>query len=183
MPALSQEEKHLLGSPVLPFERVPENKKNDSRKRILDGESDRTAFESFIHDGIDNGKPEHKYTELTQDDIEIHIKTSGRLQEKSFLWILDETSIKIIREKTSNPGRTHNSECVCHSNLTGCEKAYAGGEMFFGEDGRIYVNSFSDRYGHLNSIQWKTVIDYFKRVFTDYEEVVDILELLKGQTQ
>jgi hypothetical protein len=59
-------------------------------------------------------------------------------------------SLKIIWEKTPNtlrgaarPDRPY----VCHTNITGSQKAYIGGEMYFCQDGNIYVNFSSDRYG------------------------------------
>ena len=172
MPALSQEEKDSLNPIISPFERSKEQK-----ERILrDGETSRGEFEEYIHDAIDNNRPRHNYIELTVEEVQEHIKVRGRYKEKCFLWVIDETSIKIIREKTRNVLRTHDPECVCHTNLTGGGKAFIGGELFFGEDGYIYINYFSDRYGNPSEIQWQTALSYFRRV--GYKNVIDILELL-----
>jgi hypothetical protein len=175
MPALSEKEKRTLGKMVSPFE---ESDKAARKKKVRTGESHRDEFERLIHDAIDNHRPIHRYAELTRAEIDRYIKTTGRYQAKCFLWILDDVSIKIIRERTPNRRRTHDREHVCHTNLTNNGKAFAGGEVFFGADGKVYVNPFSDRYGgrRLTDKQWQTVLNYFRRV--GYTTVVDILELL-----
>ena len=177
MPALSDKEKGTLGKMVSPFE---ESDKPADKKVLRAGESHRDEFERFIHDAIDNHKPIHRYVELTRAEIDSYIKKTGRYKAKSFLWILDDVSIKIIRERTPNRRRTHDPEYVCHTNLTDGGKAFAGGEVFFGVDGSVYVNPFSDRYGgrRLNDEQWQTILDYFRSV--GYENVVDILDLLEN---
>src|SRR2546422_4465658 len=175
MPSPNAEERNLLGPAIFPFER---SEKPDDEKVLKDGEVHRDEFEDYIHDGIENRKPKHSYVELTVTEIEIYIKTDGRYPEKCFLWVLDEVSIKMIREKTRNVLRALKPEYVCHTNLTGGGKAFVGGELFFGEDGKLYVSPFSDRYGKPTSKQWETVLSYFKRV--GYTDVVDILELIAG---
>jgi hypothetical protein len=173
MPALSQEEKNLLGKLISPFERS--NK--DLEKRILkDGESER--FSDFIHDGIDNNEPRHNFVYVTKEEVKTYIKTTGRLKEKCFLWVLDDTSIKIIREKTRNTLRTHDETCVCHTNLTGAGQAYVGGEMFFCEDGHVYINFFSDRYGNPSAEVWETAKAYIRKV--GYKKLIDIIEFMNN---
>ena len=85
----------------------------------------------------------------------------------------------IAREKIRNEKRTHDSEYICHTNLTGAGTAYVAGEVLFGEDGIIYVNHFSDRYGGPNTPEelWEAA----KAIFKDlgYPNLVDILELLQ----
>jgi len=178
MPALSRKEKRMLGKMILPFE---ESAKAARDKRVRIGESHRDEFDKDIHDAIDNRKPRHRYVEVTRAEIERYIKKTGRYKRKSFLWILDDVSIKIIRERTPNRRRTHDPDHVCHTNLTDSGKAFAGGEVFFGVDGNVYVNPFSDRYGgrRLTDEQWQTILNYFRRV--GYENVVDILRLLENK--
>lgn len=177
MPALTDQEKALLGPIISPFER---SGKEAERRVLKDGETNRDEFEEYIHDGIENRKPKHGYVELTNVEIEIHLRKFGRYQEKCFLWVIDETSIKMIRERTRNVLRALDPEHVCHTNLTAAGKAFLGGELFFGEDGKLYINYFSDRYGHPTSdVQWQTVLSYLKRV--GYTDVVDILELLADE--
>lgn len=177
MPALTDKEKELLGPAISPFER---SHKTDEQRVLRDGETHRAEFEEYIHDGIENDKPKphQNYVELSDAEVEARIKIDGRYQEKCFLWVLDEVSIKMVREKTRNVLRALNPEHVCHTNLTEGGTAFVGGELFFGEDGKIYVNYFSDRYGNPTSVQWQTVLTYLRRV--GYTDLVDILELLSG---
>ena len=172
MAALTQSDRDRLGPLIEPFGR---SKKDGDRRRLRDGEVERDEFEKSIHDAINNGTPPAAAL-VTTEEVETHLKVAGRFKEKAFLWVLDETSIKIIREKTRNVRRTHDPDCVCHTNLTGGSKAYLGGEIFFCEDGFVYVNHFSDRYGAPSNEQWMHAKQYFKRV--GYQNLVDILDLL-----
>jgi hypothetical protein len=105
-------------------------------------------------------------------------KKDNRVQyrEKCFLWIIDQNSLKIAREKIRNEKRAHDSDYICHTNLSNCGLAYIGGEMLFGEDGNIYLNFFSDRYGNPSQELWEAT----KKVFVElgYVNIVDILELI-----
>ena len=114
MAALNQKEKEILGEPIEPFGR--NNRGKTIEKDMMEGEGHNEEFLDLIHDGIENKRPENDYVELSSEEVEI-IKTSGRLQEKSFLWVLDEVSIKILRETTPNVLRTHN-KIICHTNIT-----------------------------------------------------------------
>jgi hypothetical protein len=172
MAYLTQAEKNLLGPIIEPFER---SNKSPDRKVIKDGEREKEEFLDFIHDAYQDDKPP-KYVVLNTEEIEIMISNGGRYREKCFLWVIDETSIKIIREKTRNVKRTHDPECVCHTNLTGAGKAYVGGELFFGEDGNVYLNPFSDRYGKPSPNQWLTAKKYI--ISVGYNKIIDILDLI-----
>lgn len=173
MPPLSNEQKIRLGPCFKAFEMNDEKKAKGYRPG--DGEIEREFIQHLIHDAVDDGRPTESYVEVSKEEVDTVIKLDGRLPEKSFLWIIDEYSIKIVREKTRNPGRTSKPDFVCHTNLTGDGVARAGGEMYFGDDGKIYVNPFSDRYGRKGA-SWDTVLEYFRSVWE--EEVVDILELM-----
>lgn len=175
MAALTPEEKELLPPMVEPFARS--NKSQEARV-LKDGEVEYEDFRPVIHPAEFNGEPED-VVYVTEEEIEIHIKASGRLKDKCFLWIIDETMIRIIREKTRNIKRTHDPTCVCHTNLTGGEQAHVGGEIFFADDGRVFINPFSDRYGGVNisTAEWEATKQYFINV--GYTELVDIVELLQ----
>ena len=54
--------------------------------------------------------------------------------------------------------------------------AYVGGELFFGEDGYVYVNPFSDRYGNPSKTQWETSKKYI--ISVGYKNLIDILDLI-----
>jgi hypothetical protein len=180
MPVLTEREKKLLGPLIFPFE---DSSKPPEEKQPKDGETDRSAFEDFIHDAANDGRPTRRYVELTVEEIE-RLKAEFRNSEKCFLWVIDEMSIKLIREKTPNPARTHRQDYVCHTNLTGWGKAYAAGELFFGVDGKIYINHLSDRYGRdrlLQGNRWLTILRYFRRV--GYKEIVDLVELMTAESR
>lgn len=174
MPKLTQEEKKLLGPLISPFGR---NTRKPPEERVPKvGETDKTAFEHLIHNGEDNGEP-LQFVTISVSDIEILKQMDGKWAEKCFLWVIDEETIKIIREKNANRLRTHKPEFVCHTNLTGNGEAYIGGEIYFCEDGRKFISFFSDRYGDPHSVeQWKTAKGYFEKV--GYSPLVDILDLL-----
>jgi hypothetical protein len=180
MPTLTTREKRLIGPLISPFQ---DSNKTEQQKEMKDGEFDRSAFEEFIHPGERDGKPSHRYAELTLREIRKVMRT-GRCPEKCFLWIIDETSIRLIREKIRNPTRQPPKQgYICHTNITGWGTARAGGELFFGRDGRVYINPFSDRYGGdrlLRGRRWPTIIQYFKRV--GYKNLVDIMELLEQES-
>jgi hypothetical protein len=180
MPTLTAREKHRLGPLISPYE---DSTKPAEETKPKDGETDRSEFEEFIHDGKDDGKPVHRYVELSLEEI-TRLKAEFRNAEKCFLWVVDETSIKLIREMTPNPARTHRQNYVCHTNLTGWGKAFAGGELFFGIDGKVYINHLSDRYGRdrlLQGKRWQTILQYFKRV--GYKEIVDLVGLMTVESE
>ena len=157
MPALNQQYIAILSPLIDPFERSPEK---SIEKDLLEGEKHNDEFIVFIHDGIENNKP-IQYVEITTDELHLHkILKGGSFADRCFLWVIDSTSIKIIYEKTRNVLRSAarpEKPWVCHTNITGCSKAYIGGEMYFCEDGNIYVNFKSDRYGRPETEEKKQV--------------------------
>lgn len=177
MAALTSSEKALLGRSVRAFGRLDAATIKAKDKRVRAGESDRAFIADRIHDAISNGEPRHAYIELNAEEIRL-LRLSGRFKEKCFLWILDDVSIKIIREKTPNVDRTHDRDHVCHSNLTGDGEAYAAGELFFGQDGNVYISPFSDRYGNYDLEQWRVAVQYFKSVGYG-ERIIDLWEIVR----
>lgn len=174
MAALTPQEKNQLPPMVMPYGR---SLKGAERKILKDGEIETDGFNPLSYEAEFNGEPEN-VVYITEEEIEAHLNVRGRFQEKCFLWVIDETIIRIIRELTQNIKRTHDPTCVCHTNLTGGQLAHMGGEMFFSEDGRVFINPFSDRYGSTNisSEQWEATKQYFTNV--GYTNLIDILELL-----
>jgi len=173
MAALILEEKKLLPQMVEPFGR---SNKAPEAKVLKDGEYE--DFLHAVHSAEFNGEPDD-VVYVTEEEIETHIKINGRFKEKCFLWVINETIIRIIREKTRNVKRTHDPTCICHTNLTGGGRAHMGGEMFFAEDGRVFINPFSDRYGgeNISIAQWEATKQYFINV--GYTNLVDIVQLLE----
>lgn len=176
MAILTPEEKTQLPPLVVPFGRS--DKPNDA-KVLKAGESEFEEFSHVIHTAEFDGEPENVIY-VSEEEIENKLKVSGRFEEKCYLWVIDDSMIRIVREKTRNIKRTYDSEYVCHTNLTGGKLARIGGEMFFANDGRVFINPFSDRYGGVKNIsnkQWEATKKYFKDV--GYKNLIDILGLLE----
>jgi hypothetical protein len=163
MPALTKRHIEILEPLIKPFERSPE-KSIDTHIRA--GEDHNDEFLEIIHDGIDNHKPEPFFELTIQELKENRIIDGGKLLDKCYLWVIDHVSIKIIWEKTMNVRRGEEipqKPYVCHTNITGCEPAYIGGELYFCEDGNIYINFASDRYGRPETEEKKQMaIKYMK---------------------
>ena len=179
MPALTEEHINILGPLIDPFERSP-NKPPfniDVLKEI--GEAHNEEFVYAIHDGINNGRPTTPDLILTvKERDENRILEGGKYLEKCYLWVIDDVSIKIMWELTPNVLRgaaIPQKPYVCHTNITGCQKALTGGEMYFCEDGNIYINFSSDRYGYRGIDQRKNrVIEVME--FMNYSNI-QIIEL------
>ena len=177
MPALTDIHIKILGPLISPFERSSEK---SLATHLRKGEGHKDEFLYAIHDGIDNHKPTTPYLELTIEERDTHGILEGRkFIDKCYLWVIDEVSIKIIWEKTMNVLRGEEipeKPYVCHTNITGCAKAYIGGEMYFCEDGNIYINFSSDRYGRPETLEKKLmvieVMEYVKyknvKILKDY---------------
>jgi hypothetical protein len=177
MAALSDNHKKVLGPLIEPFER---SKNKTIETHLLKGEGHNDEFLKDIHDGIENTKP-NPYHELSIDEVEKHrIMDGGKYLDKCYLWVIDEISIKIIWEKTMNVLRGEEipeKPYVCHTNITGCKRAYIGGELHFCENGNIYVNFASDRYGRpeteekkLMAIQYIIDVGYKNVIMTNYNK-------------
>jgi len=173
MPKLTEEEKALLGPLIDPFGR--NMIKPEEERRLKDGESDKTEFESLIHSGEENSNPK-QFVTVTVEELSAMKLKSGRYPEKCFLWVIDAETIKIIREENRNTLRTHKPRFVCHTNLTGAGQAYVGGELYFCEDGRKIISFSSDRYGNPSDVQWETAKKYFEKV--GYVPLIDMIEFL-----
>lgn len=131
MNELPDEWQTRLGPAVLPFERT------QFVRKVLDGEA--VMFVDDIIDVIRSGV-----------DGVMRIATSTIISadppmQGKYLWIIDESGLKLISEATSNPYAARG--VVCHTNITGGDPAYQGGELWFGDDGKVYINNRSGRYG------------------------------------
>lgn len=179
MPALNEQHIALLGPPVLPFERSL-NKVFDIEDLKSKGEAHNDEFLYAVHDGIENGLPTTPYLEVTVEERDKHRILEGRkFKEKCYLWVIDSVSIKIILERTPNALRgavIPSKRFVCHTNITACHAVLTGGEMYFCEDGNIYINFASDRYGYRGPDERKKrvieVMEYMKykniKILKDY---------------
>tara|TARA_R110002020_G_scaffold250965_2_gene464873 strand:+ start:6113 stop:6640 length:528 start_codon:yes stop_codon:yes gene_type:complete len=175
MPAVSHIHVEVLGPLIAPFER---SKKPENKKVIGKGEGHNDAFLDKIHDGINNNYPE-PYYQISVDELNhFRIMEGGSFPAKCYLWVIDEVSIKLIWEKTSNVLRGEelpDKPYVCHTNITGCNPAYIGGEIYFCENGHIYVNFKSDRYGWPETeekkqmaLQYMEYVGYKNLIMTEF---------------
>ena len=122
---------------IPPFARANNKTIEDNLK---DGEKEFDVCQDIVHIVTWDGDPP-KIVKLSAEEIEelkrdpIGFRDNKVLyREKCFLWIIDESSLKIAREKKRNVKRAHDPDFICHTNLTNGGKAYIGGEVLFGED-------------------------------------------------
>ena len=174
MPKLTDKHISVLEPLIQPFERSP-TKSID--KDLHEGEKHNDEFLLLIHNGIENHQPTQYREITTQELIEHRILEGNSYRDKCFLWVIDNDSIKIIWEGTTNFLRSSiDKPFVCHTNITACARAYIGGEMYFCEDGNIYVNFKSDRYGRSETEEKrKMAIDYME--FVGYKNIKRTIDL------
>ena len=147
MNELTDEWKSRLGPAVSPFERT------QFSRRVLDGEDI-----IFIDHIIDAGREDNPASIVRVDHT---LVTNGDPpMDGKYLWIIDESGLKLLAESTPNPFAAR--KVVCHTNITGGEKAYQGGECWFGTDGQVYINNRSGRYGAQTLTQRSAILDYFR---------------------
>ncbi len=164
---------------IKPFERAD----NKTLEDLKDGESEYYVCQDYTHLVEWDGEPP-KIIKLSAEEI-LFLKSDPAgfredkksYREKCFLWVINSDYLIIAREKIRNVKRTYDPDYICHTNLTSAGTAYVAGEILFGEDGFVYVNNFSDRYGGRNTPVelWEAS----KAVFKDlgYPDLIDILEL------
>lgn len=101
--------------------------------------------ETGVYNATNNNEPPD-IIKITLQELRILQDPAMEILEKKYLWVIQEDGIRIIKEITPNLRRSP-KKYVCHTNLTGAQKALQGGELYFCEDGSIYINNKSDRYG------------------------------------
>lgn len=154
MPAPTEYHLTILGPSVLPFER------RGFDRELQEGEA--IPFFEYLYDATEDGKPED-VVEVNPDTIELDPE-SGR-----YLWVMRETGLHIILEATPNPEAPR--KIVCHTNITGGERALIGGELWFGTDEKVYINFQSGRYSvGATEEQEQVALEYFQ--FVGYANVV-----------
>lgn len=145
--ALTEEQIDKLGPEILPFER----RERGFKGIIKEGEA--IPFDDFIHNVTVSGPPKDIFIVLFVD-----ILNNSPLSGK-YLWIIDKAGFKILLEAT--PNAEAERRMICHTNITGGMPALQGGELWFGDDGRVYINNKSGRYGAHTTVQEDAVIAYF----------------------
>lgn len=165
---------------IEPFTRA----ENKTLADLKDGEKEYDVCQDYVHIVEWDGDPPG-IIRLNSEEIELLRKNPKgfrddnreQYREKCFLWVINESSLIIAREKIRNVKRTHDPDYICHTNLTDCGLAYVAGEVLFGDDGNIYLNNFSDRYGGRQTPLdlWEATKTVFKEL--GYTELVDFFEL------
>jgi hypothetical protein len=167
-----------FGQLIKPFQR---NKRGKTIEKDLKPahtiNTNESGIGDKIHNAEDDGLPEYpsekKY--VTEDIIPKIIKYDiDKSKKKSccYLWVLNEQGIKILWEGVENLQDVEDYS-VKHTNISGGDTAFHGGELFVHENKKIYINNKSDRYGDSETEQWNAVIVYFKKVYVDYE-IIDL---------
>ncbi|HYV93577.1 MAG TPA: hypothetical protein VE978_17515 [Chitinophagales bacterium] len=172
-----------FGPSTTPFGRNPQKSYDDHYKEAHWIKED---FENEIHDAVADRLPDYpnevkRINKSNSEWLRDFIAEKERNKEFCYLWILDDGGIKILYEGTPN-FRDEPDKEVKHTNITGGQEAYHGGEMFITENNEIFINDKSDRYGYpighpLRKEYWQAALRYFQNTYDKYK-VVDLTELI-----
>lgn len=80
-----------------------------------------------------------------------------------YIWVIRKDSLPMIVEK-SEAVNFLESRRATHTNLTGCNKAYSGGEIWFQTGKDIYISGASGRYTPRNSQELNDICKAFSRL-------------------
>ncbi len=151
---LSHEWMERLGPAVFPFER------SQFKREIGEGED--IIF-------VDDIVLVANQSSVNPVILSVSIIRQDRPIVGKYLWIIDEHGLKIILESTPNPYADR--RIVCHTNITGGASALQGGELWFGDDNKIYLNYKSGRYGAKIGLQGashrQAILDFFRSLNFD----------------
>lgn len=159
MPKPTNEHLENLGDSVLPFQRT------GFKRKVLKGEDNKDAFLPFIYDATEDGFPTNVLLAQLDDII------NGKAELQKYLWIINQNGLFILPEQTINKDAERG--VVCHTNITGGEKAIQGGELWFCIDGAIYINNKSGRYGATTLKERQAILEYFQ--YVGYNNVKQII--------
>lgn len=175
MAAPSEFQRSQFGPKVFPFDRKKAHGRHHGPLKPF--HADRETFASLIYDAQNNGlPPDCKRVDLTElSDIKENRDTELKRQ-RCYLWVLDDDGVKILWEGIRNP-RDLLEGRVKHTNITGGDAVYLGGEMYFGDDGCLYINTFSDRYaGSPKDFsfenEWQAAAAYIQEVFVKFQLIM-----------
>jgi len=154
MPAPSAEYVERMGPPVAPFERI------GFSRDILPGEE--IIFVEHIID-LSEGLIPNNILRTSSNVI------SNGPEEARYLWIIDPSGLKILLERIENPYSSRRK--MVHTNITDGANALQGGELWFSEEGKIYINNRSGRYGANTLKQREAILEYFRAIGFDVEQI------------
>lgn len=112
MDELTDNWRDQLGPAAFPFERTKFN------RSVLDGED--IIFVDHIIDASRGGIPA-----IIVKVNPALINTDNPPMQGKYLWVIDESGLKLLAEVTPNNAAAR--KVVCHTNITGGKKAYQGG--------------------------------------------------------
>ena len=165
MPKPTAEIKELIRELEEPFGR--RNRSAGTKLKPTDGETNDFRYSNF--DASADGLPPKV------KKIDGLPKTKDQGLRYKYLWIINNDGLFLQLEATPNPAAARG--CICHTNLTAGAKAYQGGELWFHEDGTLYVNYSSGRYGAETKKQRNGVLKYFGEVgYTKVKLMPDLKE-------
>ena len=147
--------------PVAPFER------RDFRLEVKENED--LMIPSIT---INSAKLPAIVKVLNHEKYEENRKTKSLFGK--YLWLIDEENgLRIIEENTPAPSERG---IVCHTNISGGKKALQGGELWFCDNGLVYLNYRSGRYGastadDLQEKHQEGVVEYFEYLGFTVESV------------
>ncbi|RYZ85486.1 MAG: hypothetical protein EOP04_15860 [Proteobacteria bacterium] len=81
--------------------------------------------------------------------------------EQKYLWVIGGNFVKIAQEH-GDAGKSTQRERLSHSNFTGGDDAYAGGELWFSGGNSIYINGGSSRYTPRSEQELASIVDAFR---------------------
>ena len=154
-----------LGPATMPFGRS-KTKTIDSLQR---GAEDILYTEATgVYDATGNNEPAD-IVRITIEELEFVKTKPNEIVAKKYLWVIRQNDMRIIPERIPNLKRTR-KQIVCHTNLTGEAEALQGGELYFCENGNLYINNSSDRFGcredhELYATHIEAVLQYFRSVY------------------
>lgn len=90
-------------------------------------------------------------------------RSESESDRTKYIWVIRNDSLPMILEK-SKAVEFLKSRRATHTNLTGCKKAYCGGEIWFQTGKDIYISGASGRYPPRNIHELNEICEAFHRL-------------------
>ena len=81
--------------------------------------------------------------------------------DNTYLWVITDEGIPYLLEE-GNAGRSLNRGRASHTNLTGNQEAYCGGEIWFAGEDTVWISGGSSRFQPRDSNELNTVQKLFE---------------------